>query len=270
MYNIGGEGQFIVGGLFAASLFAALPSLSSGLATPVLLLASVVGGAVYAGLAGWLQLKRGVQMVISTILLNFIAIQFLDWACAGPLKDQKGGVPLTQRLPETVMLTRFDRQTDLHSGVILAIATAFLVYGFLYFTKQGYLTRAVGENPLFARANRYPPDPIRLRATFLSGGLCGLAGGVEYLALAGQLGKSFAQDWGFLGIPVALIGFLNPLGTLASALYFGALFAGCNNLARQTSASSSITYVIQALAVLIVVALVEWQRQRELAKVVSD
>lgn len=259
MYNIGGEGQFICGGLAGAALFQAMPSAPSWL----LLLATCIGGMLIAVFAGWLQIKRGVPLVISPILLNFIALQFLDWACAGPLKDPVGGVPLSKRLPETSMLLRFDRQTDLHSGTVYALVIAVLAYIFLFLTPEGFRIRLVGQNARVARSNRMNPNQIQLGAMAISGALCGLAGGIEYVGISGQIGTSFSQNWGFLAIPVALLGSLHPLGVIASALYFGALFAGCNNLARYSSAQNSIIYIMQAVAVLIVVALGQWSRQRE-------
>lgn len=253
MYNIGGEGQFIVGGLLGC--WFAKVTLSIGNPTPMavitgILLASIVGGALWAFLAGWLYNRRGVEVVISTILLNFVAIQLLGWAVSGPLQEKKAQVPLSELLPDAYMLPKFDRQTDLHVGIFLALACAVLTWVFLYRTPTGFRLRIVGENVKVARANRIDGAKTRLLAICLSGALCGLAGGVEYVGIAGQLGSGFSQQWGFLGIPVALLGGLHPLWVLLSAFYFGALFAGSENLARFTPAGTTLIYIIQASAVL--------------------
>lgn len=249
MFNIGGEGQFLVGGLSGA-LFAKLCGwLPPALLNIGILAACVAGGALYAALAGWLHVRRGVQVVISTILLNFVALQLLGWAVSGPLKGGDG-LPMTARLDAEAMLWRPSRQSDLHSGVFLALAAALIVFVWLFWTRPGFRLRLVGEGPRVARAARLDPDRLQLGAMALSGALCGLAGGVEFTALAGQLGNGFSQQWGFLAIPVAIVGGLHPLGAVLSALGFGALFAGSENVARFTPEGATIGYAIQGLAVL--------------------
>ncbi|HRF60971.1 MAG TPA: ABC transporter permease [Fimbriimonadaceae bacterium] len=262
MYNIGGEGQFVVGGLGGALVFHLAPALPPALLNLAILIATILGGAAYAGIAGWLEVKRGVPVVISTILLNFIALQLLDWAVSGPLQESKRQLPLTQALPNEAMLQRFSRQTDLHSGAILAVLVALGVFGYLFWTRSGFRLRLTGANPRAARASGHSPDAIRMRAMLLSGALCGLAGGIEYTGISGQLGMGFSQNWGFLAIPVALLGGLHPIGVIGSSLYFGALFAGTENLARFTKAGSTIVYVIQAVAVLGFVGLAAWLEDR--------
>jgi len=258
MYNIGGEGQFVMGGVCSAVLANWLiPStaLPAWFGIVFMLTASVAGGAAWGGLAGWLKSRRGVEVVISTILLNFVAIQLLAWVVAGPLRDRSSGLPLTVQLPDRLMLPKFDPAYDLHFGIFVAALAALFAYGFLYSTKAGFRTRLAGEGERVARANRIDADRAKIGAMLISGGLCGLAGGVEYTGIAGQLGTSFAQGWGFLAIPVALLGGLHPLWVVLSALYFGALFAGSRNLAGFTDQGATIIYIIQAVAVLGLIAI---------------
>lgn len=257
MYNIGGEGQFVVGGLAAAWIakaFGATPT-GPGAETVVLLATSTLGGAMWAGFAGWLRTKRGVEIVISTILLNFVALQFLSYAVSGPLQEHKKQLPLTEKLPDSAMLLKFDRQADLHVGIFLALVAAVVVHVWLNRTRDGFRARLVGASPRVARANLIDSDAVKLRAIVVSGGLCGLAGGIEYTGVAGQLGTSFSQQWGFIAIPVALLAGLHPLWVIVSALYFGALFAGSENLARFSHAGTTMIFVIQGVAVLGIVAL---------------
>ncbi|MGV3618198.1 MAG: ABC transporter permease [Fimbriimonas sp.] len=252
MFNIGGEGQFLVGALLSCVLakFAMQASAPAGLITVGMLLASMVGGAAWSWISAWLYVRRGVEVVISTILLNFIALQLLGWAVSGPLQQAKGQLPMSDLLPSALMLPRFDRQTDLHGGLFVALFAAAVVWVFLYQTKGGFEIRVVGDSPTAARANLIHANRVQIRAMLVSGALCGLAGGVEYVGVAGQLGSGFSQNWGFLGIPVALLGGLHPLLVPLSATYFGALFAGSENLARFTQAGTTLIYVIQAAAVL--------------------
>lgn len=265
MYNIGGEGQFVVGGLFGGWI--AKVALN-GSPTPspailvLILLACAVGGALWALLAGWLYVRRGVAVVISTILLNFVAFQMLGWAVSGPLQERKHELQLSDLLPDSLLLPRFDRQTDLNVGVFVALACAVGLWFFLYRMRAGFRIRLVGANPRVARANRIDAARMQLLAMAISGGLCGLAGGVEFAGVARQLGTGFSQQWGFLGIPVALLGGLHPLLAVLSAAFFGALFAGSENLARFTPAGTTLIYIIQAAAVLGFVAVkAVWERK---------
>jgi simple sugar transport system permease protein len=253
MYNIGGEGQFLVGGLvgaLAAKLLLHAASIPGPLVTTAILLGSIIGGALWAGIAAWLYVGRGVQVVISTILLNFVAIQLLGWAVEGPLQEGKGQLPQTDQLPAAFMLWRPERQMDFHAGVFIALAVALVIQVVLYRTVFGFRLRLVGANPRAARASRINAKGIQFATLALSGALCGLAGGVEYTGIAGVLGTDYSQGSGFMAIPVALLGGLDPLGTVLSALFFGAVFAGTENLARFTSSGTTLLYVVQAAAVL--------------------
>lgn len=261
MYNIGGEGQFVLGGVLAATLFRFAPGISN---VTLLLLCSVVGGALWAALAGWMYIRRGVQLVISTILLNFVALQLLSYGVTGPLRAPGDGQFLTEHLPREMMLPRFSPRMDLHLGVVLAVLLSLACGVLLSRTKPGFLIRVAGQNPRLLTTHRISAERVQLLALALSGALCGLAGGVEYTAMSGQIGDSFSQNWGFLAIPVALLGRLNPWGVVASALYFGALFAGSTALERTYPANSAIIFVIQAVAVLALLAL-QHSRKPEVA-----
>lgn len=260
MFNIGGEGQFVVGGIAAAAFARWAEGASPWILTPGILVCAVAGGAAFAAAAGWLHVRRGVQVVISTILLNFVALQLLGWAVSGPLRQREGGLPLSDRLPDAAMLWRLSRQSDLHSGVFLALIAALAVAVWLYATRAGFRLRLVGEGAGAARAAGLNPGRIQMGAMAASGAFCGLAGGVEYAALAGQIGAGFSQQWGFLAIPVALVGGLDPLGSVVAALGFGALFAGTENLARFTPEGGTLGYAIQGAAVL---GFIAWQAVRE-------
>lgn len=258
MYNIGGEGQLIVGAIGAAAVASALAGKIPGAAlNPILLVVAMAAGALWSGIAGWLQIARGVPAVISTILLNFVAIQLLAWVVQAPLRRSTGGLPQTEPLPEDAMLLKFDRQLDLHFGIVIALIVVVLAALYLYGTRSGFRLRLVGASASVARANRIPSNRVAVGSMMLSGALCGLAGAVEYTGITGMLGIGFPQGWGFLAIPVALLGGLHPIGVLFSGLYFGALFAGSENLARFTASGTTLIYVIQAVAVLAVVSIAQ-------------
>src|SRR6185312_16866880 len=127
------------------------------------------------------------------------------WAVSGPLHEREGGVPLTDMLPNRAMLPRFDPQTDFHAGLFIALVCAVLTFYLLHRTRLGFNIRVVGENFRVARSNLISVDLTRICAMLASGALCGLAGGIEYVGVSGQIGTGFSQNWGFLGIPVALV-----------------------------------------------------------------
>lgn len=250
MYNIGGEGQFLIGGLCAAATYKWMGGLPSGLLMTLMVVSSIVGGAAYAWIAGWLYVRQGAQIVISTILLNFIAIQLLGWSVSGPLREASGRIPQTETLDRSLMFFRFDRQTDLHLGLLFAPLAALAVAVFMYWTPQGFKLRFVGENWQAARAARFDSSAIQLWAMAISGALCGLAASCDYMGVTGAIDAGFSQQWGFLGIPVALLGGLSSIGTIASAIYFGALLAGSDQLGRFTASGPTIVYIVQGVAVL--------------------
>jgi general nucleoside transport system permease protein len=255
MYNIGGEGQYVAGGLMAAAAYRYAPSLPPFVFQLFALIAGCIGGGIIAFLAGWLQVKRGVQVVISTILMNFILINVLGWMVSGPLQESKKQIPQTERLPREMALWRPDPQTDLHLGMGLALVAAAGVGTWLSSTKGGFRLRLVGENPRAARASRAPVEAIQMQAMSLSGALCGVAGAVTYLGVSRQVGLGFAEGWGFLAIPTALLGALNPWGLIASSLYFGGLIAGSEGLARTAATGNTAIFIIQGVAVLAFISL---------------
>ncbi len=250
-FNIGGEGQLIVGALLAASIGKFILQSNLGFFGCILMMVgAAVGGAMWSGLAAILYLKRGVDLVISTILLNFIGDKLLMFFVEGPLRKQGQTAPLTDQLPDSLMLPKFSRQSDLHFGIFIALGVAIAAGYWLYRTKPGYFARIVGSNTEFARSNRIDAEQVKFRAMLLSGAVCGLAGGIQYLGINGQLASSFSQQYGFLGIPVALIGALNPIVIIPSALLFGGLFAATSNLSRFGGIGSYFVYVVQAATVL--------------------
>ena len=265
MFSIGGEGQFLMGALSGAIGYQLLPNLPGPVLALLIFFLGVAGGSLYALLAGWLYVKRGIQVVISTILLNFIAIQLLSYAVTGPLKS--GGVPMTKSLPTAAMLPKFDRQADLHWGFPIATVVVLALGAYLWLTYPGFLLRLVGSAPRVARSNRISVPQVQMRAMALSGALCGLAGAIEYVGLSGQLSGGFSQNWGFLAIPVALLGGLNPFGVLVSAPLFAALLSGSDNLSRYTTAGSTIVYIVQGIAVLGFVGIEAWGHRKRLAVV---
>ena len=237
VWNIGAEGQFIVGAL-AGFLAAPLGSLSA-------LLASILAGAAWASIASLLRLWRNAPEVLTTILLNFIGFHLLGYAVNGPLQEARGQYPQTETVPAT--LTN-------QGGAIIALAVCIASWLFLYRTREGLRLRATGFNPLAARWAGVKVNAQIARAMAISGGIAGLAGGIELLGVTHRLFERFASGYGYSGIAVALLGQLHPLATLASALFFGALTTGAGELQRASNISASVAIFGQALVILTLIA----------------
>jgi simple sugar transport system permease protein len=263
MFNIGGEGQLIFGVCCGGTVAAISSALPPSLQTPLILLFCAIGGGLYAGLAGWLYAARGVNVVISTILLNFVALHLLNYLVRGPLQAKQGIIPQSEPLDKAVRFDILDPQTALHSGIYLVPMAAVAVWIWLQYTKSGFRLRLTGVNPNAARAARIPVTRTQVTALIISGALCGLAGGIEYLGSSGILFDDFSPSWGFLGIPVALLAGLNPLGAIVSGLYFGALFAGSKNLEAFGSTGSALVFAMQGAAVLAFVAISRFRVRQE-------
>lgn len=267
LYNIGAEGQYVVGGIGAAWMAKLAVMLAPAMAAPLFLAAGFVFGAVLAAFAGWLWVKRGVQVVISTILLNFLALEALAWVVRGPLQESKNRVPMSEQLPPEFTLTAIG--DSLHSGVVVAVLAVPAVWILLYHTQFGLWLRTVGANPTAARANAVPVGRVQVTTMALSGGLCGMAGAIDYAGVTGRLADGFSQNWGFLAIPVALLGGLHPLGSAGAALLFGALFAGSEGLRTTSPIGNEIVPLVQGAAVLAFLAVNRWlgkpARQQEAA-----
>jgi simple sugar transport system permease protein len=262
VFNIGGEGQLLAGAIAGGTANSLLSGLPAPLLTCAVLAASIMGGALYAALAGWMFAKRGVNIVISTILLNFVAVHAVSYAVRGPLQEPTRAIPQSATIAPEAMFARIDVTTDLHWGVAAAPVAAVLLWVYLSATASGFRLRLVGSNAMAARAARIDPVQVQVRAIALSGGLCGLAGGVELLGVSGYLFDGFSPGWGFLGIPVALLGGLHPLGVIPAGAYFGALFAGTKNLEAFGAGKTALIYVLQGVGVLAFVALQELVRRR--------
>jgi len=262
VFNIGGEGQLITGSICGATLFQLAPNLPGPLLNLLILASCALGGSLFAGIAAWMYAKRGVNVVLSTILLNFVALSLLSFVVRGPLQEPTRSIPQTATLPNEVMFMRLDAQSDLHAGVFVALFACTIVWIWLSFAPSGFKLRLVGSNPNAARSARINPTRVQARALLLSGALCGLAGGVEFVGVSGYLSDGFSPGWGFLAIPVALIGGLHPIGVLPAGLYFGALVAGSKNLEAFGKGSSALVFAMQGVGVLAFAALYEWARRR--------
>jgi ABC-type uncharacterized transport system permease subunit len=262
LWNIGGEGQITMGALAACALGAySLHRLPALILLPLVLGGGAVAGAIWAGLAGWMRVWRGVPEVISTIMLNFVAIDVLSYALHGPLQH-RGADALpgyAPPLPPAATLSILVSGTPLHAGFLIALLALVVVFLFLERTPTGFAIRVVGANADAARAAGLNVERTQMTAMLWSGALCGLAGAVELSGVVGTLFGEYQSGYGFTAVAVALLGRLNPGGIVLAALFFGGLTAGSETMESQAGISHNLVYVIQAIALLVLLAF-QWVR----------
>ncbi len=262
--NIGGEGQMIMGAIFGTALALGVPDLPAVILLPAVLIAGFVGGGLWGAIPGALKAYFDVNEILSTIMLNIVAIQIMNYLLRTPFIDpaeiERGTrIPQTKRLAEAADLPIMfgDR---LHTGVLIAVLAAVAVYILLWRTGLGFRLRAVG---LSRDAARYAGMPVKrsivLALTF-SGALAGLAGAVlvfgaeSHRFVTDGSSTGFTGSAGFNGIVTALFGGLHPLWTIPSSFLFGGLLVGANAMQRAVQVPSALILALNGLVVIFVVS----------------
>jgi simple sugar transport system permease protein len=252
VWNIGAEGQLLAGALAATAIATRLaPDAPAFALAPLVVLGGAAAAAALGAFAGWLRASRGVSEVISTILLNFVAIQAVAWAVQGPLQEAAQAYPQSDAFPAAARLPALGR---LHAGVPLAFAASLALAWLLFRTPLGFRLRAVGHAPLAARFAGIPPERHGIAALAIAGALAGAAGAFEVAGVTGRLYQGLSPGFGYTAIAVALLARLHPLAVVPSALFFGALEAGAGAMQREAGIPAVATEVVQGLVILLSVS----------------
>ena len=264
--NIGGEGQIIAGALMSTWFPLVFRTWPGWLLIPSTLLVGFLAGAVWGFIPGILKARLKVNEILSTVMMNAIALQLMNLMIRGVLMDPAGvtsGTYLAQseRLPEQVWLARLVPQTLLNTGSLIALGLAVVVYIFLWRTTIGYRIRAVGLNPDASRFAGINVPFYQALSLTLAGGLAGVAGAVEVIGVQHRLLEGITSGYGFSGIVAALFGGLHPLGTIPAAILFGGLLVGGDKMQRAVQVPSSLIDVVLGLVVLFVVGSALWSRR---------
>jgi simple sugar transport system permease protein len=250
--NIGGEGQFYAGAMAATWVGLRLGAWPGALAIPVTLAATLAAGALWIAVPVLLQRRFGVQEVISTLLLNFVAEQLVSYAVQGPLQESQHIYPQSDALPQALHLPLL-LGTRLHAGALVATAAAALLAWVFARTRVGFELKATGAGARAARVSgRIPVTTLTAGALLVSGALAGLAGGTEVLGVSYALYPNLSPGYGFTAIAVALLARGAPLGILASAVLFGALEAGAGAMQRDAGVPAVAVYVAEAVIIVAV------------------
>jgi len=256
MFNIGGEGQVIVGGLASAAVAFSFPGLPAVIYLPLAVLAGFVGGAAWGLIPGFLKAKTGAHEVITTIMLNFIATYLLIYFLSGSFYRRPGRTDQISKIVDSPARLPHLAGASLrvHAGIILALLAAASVWWLLNRSTKGFEIRAVGSNPDAARTAGISVAGTWVFVMILAGGLAGLGGANQLLGVQYSLTPGFSGGLGFDAIALALLGRAKPAGIVAAAFLFGALRAGAIQMQAVTSIPTEIVVVIQALIIIFVAA----------------
>jgi simple sugar transport system permease protein len=270
--NIGGEGQMIVGAILATWVGLTFTTLPGWAVITLAMLAGFVGGAIWGGIPGFLKAYFSVNEILSTVMMNAIAVQLMNFLLRGPMIDPAQAelasqIPQTARLLEIFRLPRFI-PTRLHMGALIAVVLAILVYILLWRTTLGYRIRAVGQNPHASRYAGIKVPRYVVLALLLSGAFAGLAGaiqvyGVNYRMITDGSASGFTGGAGFNGIVAALFGQLHPLWSIPASILFGALLVGANSMQRMVQVPSALVIALNGLVVVFVVSSEILRRRRQ-------
>lgn len=278
LFNIGANGQLVLGSLAAAWLGLVLAGWPAIVAVPAVLLFSALAGAAWAFIPALLKARTGAHEVITTMMFSWIGLYFTSWIVSGPLAD-KGGIPQTPPLPSNVWLPSLDTfipgipPVRAHVGFIVAVALAFVVWWVLKRTTLGYEVRAVGFNPSAAQNGGVSIGLTTVWALCISGMLAGLAGASEVLGVQHRMFDevSAGSGFGFTGIAVALLAKNHPIAVIFAAILFGALSAGAGTMQLEADVSQKIITIVQALVIFFVGAetIITWLIRRSQKRAVG-
>lgn len=261
--NIGAEGQFILGAILASLVALAGAALPAPVLIAGMALAGACGGAVWAGIAAWLRRRFGVLEVISTIMLNFVALALISWTVRGPLQEPTRVYPQSPTFIEAARWPFLIPGQRLHLGFLVALALAAGLWFVLARTGIGFRIRAIGLGPRAAEsAGGVDPARLSARVFVASGAIAGLAGASEVGGVTWALYEGISPGYGYTAIAVALLARLDPRWVVASAVFFGALEAGGASMQREAGIPAVAVQIITASVLLSVLAITRWQQLR--------
>ncbi len=251
VFNLGGEGQFIMGAV--TSIFVSSTLGDAGIGGLILsILAGIVAGGIWGAIPGVLKITRGLNEMIVSIMLNYVATLFMGYVYTTLLRD--GSVPQTVAVADSMKISSISKEFPVHWGILVAFLLAIILYYFIFDTSKGFKLRAVGMNATAAFFNGFPVNRYILFSFIVSGAIAGLGGSIELHGKQFRLMSGFGSGFGFDGVAIALIAQLNPIGTAIVACIFAVLRKGASTLQTAMQVPSSVVDIIQALVIIFAVA----------------
>jgi simple sugar transport system permease protein len=271
VFNIGAEGQLLVGAVAATAVTLASSESIGRLSVPLAIVAGALAGAAWAWIAAELKRRFHVLEIISTIMLNFIAIHLVSFLVRGPLQEPARIYPQTETFIKSGRLPLLIPGTRLHLGFALAILLAVTLAWVFRRTAFGFRVRATGASPAAARiAGLIDTDKTSLVVFLISGALAGIAGSVEVSGVTFALYENLSPGYGYTAIAVALIAGLNPIGIIASGIFFGVLETGASALQREFAIPSSLASVLEAVLIIGALTIAAMRGRRPLSRMAES
>ncbi|MBA5777176.1 ABC transporter permease [Stappia sp. F7233] len=253
LWNIGAEGQLYAGALAAVAVGSGHLALPPGTLLPLVIIAGAAAGALMMLVPTLLRVRLGADEVVTTLLLNFVILLFVQMMLEGPMKDPLGmGWPQSEPIVDAAVLPKLVERMRVHSGLVVALVLAIAAHIVLKRTVWGFEIRAVGENPAAARHAGIPVTATIVRVGLISGAFAGLAGVGEVAGLKGYLTADLSPGFGYAGIVVAMLAGLSPLGVVLAALFIAGIFVGADSMSRAIGVSNYLADLIVALSLLCV------------------
>lgn len=272
LVNLGATGQLYIGAL-AGGFVAIYLKVPSFVHIPLVLAVGFLAGGLYGLLVAFLKNRFGVSELISTIMMNYVAIYLLDYFVTGPMKDPTAAnnLPQSALIAETARLPIILPGTRLHAGIFLAIAGLVFYYVFFHKTPRGYQTRISGLSPDTARYAGFNIQNNYLITMFIAGGLAGIAGCIQIMSVQSRLIHAFAKEIGFSGVAVALLGNNSTIGIAISSLLFAGLEGGGSKMQTLANVPSAVTIMLQGIILMFVLGqalfqLSYWRPKKKIAK----
>lgn len=255
VWNIGAEGQLYAGALGGAAVALSMPGAAGWVLLPGALLAAALSGALWAAVPATMKTVLGINEVITTLLMNFVALFLAQYLVQGPLQEARGVFNQTDEIPAAAQLPVVLPDTRLHLGFLLGVVLALATWLCLTRTAGGFRLRAVGASVRAAEASgRFAAQPVIWVAFLVSGALAALAGWVQVAGVTGRMYEGLSPGWGFTAIAVALLARLHPVAVIFSAVAFGALSAGGGAMQRDAGVPEVWVRGTEALLILAVLA----------------
>ena len=253
VFNIGAEGQMYMGAMASALIGVYLGSLPWYIIQPLAVLGALVAGGLWGFIPGYLNGKLKINIVISTIMLNNVAILLTSYLVTYPFKGDLD-IGATYKVSESSQFLRFSEFSVLNVGFILGVVASIILYFLIFRTSYGYELRGFGQNPSFTRYLGIDSGKKVISVIFISGMLAGLAGAEQTLGVHLRFISEFSPGYAFTGITVALLGHLHPFGIIVGAIFFGGLSAGAIRMEALTTVSRDLIDSLQGIIILLLAA----------------
>ena len=255
VFNLGAEGQFIMGSIASITVATMLPKVVA-LPAPVVFIISIIAGIVFGGiwgaLPGVLKVWRGLNELIVTILLNYVATLFMSYLVNGPMME--GNIPQTGAVGDQLKIPLLSNTMRLHYVFFVSLLVALIVYYFLFQTSKGLQLRSVGLNKTASKVYGINANKFVLISFIISGAIAGLGGSIEVHGYSFRLMPGYGEGFGFDGVAIALIGQLHPIGTVIAACFYAALRTGANMMQVASGIPTSVVAIVQGLVIIFVIA----------------